>query len=543
MEIQANPKLSFDLRRESWIPAVRDDGTREELGLIEVLCQAHELREVSDALPPVECGLLRLLVAFALDIFPLRDGIDWEELWEAGRFTEDRLLKYFEEEWPDRFDLFDEQHPFLQSADFGGDDKPLAGLIPSQPSGTNAAHFHHGEEGDFAVAPAIAARLLTTIAPFMTAGGAGLSPSINGAPPWYVLLQGRNNLFETILLNCPTPGQLPEFVRDDTPPAWRDERPIQKEDRTEAGLLESLTWRPRRIRLQPHLATNGRGVCALSGIETPILVARMKFSAAWSTRFDWRDPHVPYRFNKDGASVLRPRENREVWRDAGALALLRHSDDSGRDVTFERPAVVSQFAQWMQEQRLPADFPLQIAVYGMRTDLKMKVFEWQRARLNLPAPLLWKEQFCTQAEAEMKRADDIAYALAQAIKHTYPREGKGNDKAFNTLIARAQSDFWNRLRLFYTDAPDSLLHRLAPLQLERDKAEIEAALAEWHGRLQSVAHKVLWDSIGDLDTDAEAIKRQIEAQRQFGARVWALLHPAEAEARKKEKAKKKGDKA
>jgi len=537
LQAEAGQQIRFDLRREKWIPVVREDGTHDEVGLLEVLGEAHQLREIRDPLPPVECGLQRLLVTFVLDIFQPRDATDWEELWNDGRFDEARIQKYFKEN-ADRFDLFDEAHPFLQSADAEGDDKPLAGLLPSQPAGTNAAHFQHGDEGAFAVSPAIAARLLTTIAPFMTAGGAGLSPSINGAPPWYVLPQGRN-LFETILLNCPVLEDLLTFASGDAPPAWRDERPIVKEDRTEAGLLESLTWRPRRIHLRPHLATNGR--CALSGRETPVLVSRMKFSAGWSTRFEWRDPHVPYRIGKEGATVLRPRDGREIWRDVGALALLRHTEASGRDVAFERPAVVTQFSKFAEDGLLREDVPLQLAIYGMRTDLKMKVFEWHRERLNLPAPLLWKQQFHGTAENEMKRAEDVAYALGRAIKHTYPRDGAGNDNAFETLIARTHRDFWQRLRPHYTDAPDSLLHRLAPLQPERDKDEIATAQSDWHKALSQVARRVLDTAISGLDTDGEALKRQIEARRNFEARLWALLHPEAAAKKRKAKQQEKGE--
>ncbi|MBV9865235.1 MAG: type I-E CRISPR-associated protein Cse1/CasA [Abitibacteriaceae bacterium] len=528
MPTQQEPR--FDVAYEPWLPLVRENGDVEEAGLIETLCQAHEIQAIRDPMPPVECGLVRLLVAFALDIFEPDGAADWEEVWEMGRFDEARVRAYFDK-YADRFNLFDEVHPFLQDAAAGGDDKPLAGLLPSQPAGTNAAHFQHGVEADFAVAPALAARLLATIAPFMTAGGAGLSPSINGAPPWYVLLQGAN-LFETIWLNCLVLADLRPKVQADVP-AWRDDRPLLKTDRTEAGLLEALTWRPRRIRLVPHLAPQGNGRCALSGQETPVLVGRMKFAAAWSTRFEWRDPNVPRRVSTEGAIVLRPREGREVWRDVGALALLRHSERGGS----ERPSIVSQFASLIEQQYLPEDTPLRLALYGMRTDMKMKVFEWHREMLRLPAPLLWQQQFQSQATDAIKLADDVAYALGRAIKHTYPRDGAGNDKAFEPLIARAQSQFWRRLRPYYTDTPDSLLYRLAPLHPERDGAQIQAAIQEWHKAMRQVAQRALDQAIGELDTDGAAMKRQMEARSQFAGRLWALLNP-EAAATAKEKKKK-----
>jgi hypothetical protein len=54
---------------------------------------------------------------------------------------------------------------------------------------------------------------------------AGLSPSINGAPPWYALVQGRI-LFETLCLNCPVLSDLLPQAQGDAPPAWRNKTPV-----------------------------------------------------------------------------------------------------------------------------------------------------------------------------------------------------------------------------------------------------------------------------------------------------------------------------
>lgn len=512
--------LSFDLRTEPWLPIAWQDGINAEIGLLELFHRAQDIREIRDPLPSVECGLYRLLVAFALDILQMPSADEWEAAWEVGSFDRERVDAYFEK-YSDRFDLFSATHPFLQSATADGEDKPLAGLIPSQPSGTNVAHFHHGDERDFAVSPAVAARLLSTIAPFMTSGGAGLPPSINGAPPWYILLQSGDgedrNLFKTLLLNCVVIGGLLQAHGDETP-AWRDERVLVKEERTSSSLLESLTWRPRRIRLVPHVAA--QGVCALSGQKTPILVARMKFSPGSSTRFEWRDPNVAYRIGKEGAMVLRPREGREVWRDVGALAFLREKNGEGA----ERPAVVTQFAEFLKERRLPEDTPLHLSLYGMRSDLKMKIFEWYRQEINLTSPLLLNRAFHMRAQGEMQLAEDVAYALKSAIKKTYPRDGAGNDKAFESLIVRAQSDFWHRLRPHYADGAASLLFRLAELHPVRDTAKIATAVNDWRQQVHSIAQRVLDNAIGELDTDGEALKRLEMARRSLRERLRTLMN-------------------
>lgn len=551
---QSKVEFRFDVAHDGWIGVVDENGETKHIGLIELLCDAHKWHAVRDELPPVECGLLRLLVAFALDIFGPRDGDDWKDIWKAKQFDEAKVRAYFEKHAA-RMNLFDSSQPFLQDGDVGGDDKPLAGLLASQPAGTNAAHFHHGDEEDFAVSPATAARLLSLISPFMTAGGAGLSPSINGAPPWYVLLRGED-LFQTIWLNCPVGDIVPQS--DNDCPAWRDTRAMSKQDRTECGLLEAFTWRPRRIRLVPQTAPNGLARCELSGEETPVLVAHMKFAAGWSTRFDgfeWRDPHVPYRISKDGKMVLRPRESRDVWRDVGALAL---ADGDGA----ERPGIVRQFAALMQHRHLGKNTPLRFTVYGMRSDMKMKIFEWHRETLSLPAPLVLQRGFANIAQTEMKLADDVARRLRYAIKRTYDRrdeddderpskdegeakkkfQDKGNDKAFDSLIARAQSAFWHRLRRAYIGEENSLLRSIANVNPE-DQTALNERVAVWRKELRKVALASLDGAIGDLrgavsglDADGGAIMRQVKAHRYFHGQLWALFNPEEAMKKKKEKA-------
>ena len=236
---------TFDLVLQRWILVMDGNGKAHQAGLKELLLKAHTLREIRDPLPTVEFGLYRLLTALVMDAFGLSHSAQLENLLEKGHFDAAKVETYFEA-YGDRFDLFDATHPFLQTAEMTSEaDKPLAGLLHPVPSGTNALHFHHALEKNFAVCPAAAARLLCTIAPFMTAGGAGLSPSVNGAPPWYVLINGQT-LFETICLNCCT---VPLPQGNDGVPAWRAKGRLEAGKRNTAKLLEGLTWQPRRILL------------------------------------------------------------------------------------------------------------------------------------------------------------------------------------------------------------------------------------------------------------------------------------------------------
>ena len=499
---------TFDLIKEPWIPVVAEDGRILAVGLQEALMQAHQFVAIRDSLPTVEFGLYRLLVALALDIFQPKNTEALADLLDAKRFDAAKIDAYFVQ-WPDRFDLFHERYPFLQTAGMNESAaKPLAGLLHPMPSGTNAAHFHHTHEDEFGVCPAAAARLLTSIAPFMTAGGAGLSPSINGAPPWYALVTGQT-LFETLCLNlCVI--DLPLTKNQAGPPAWRDDRPVSLDRCQGASLLESLTWRPRRLQLVP----GAEGLCSLTGQPSSVIVRTMKFGPGASCDFLWRDPNVPYKLDDKGAKVMRPQEGKEAWRDTGPLALLREGEHGREEdkIRFERPRIVDQFAT--MSDLLPKSTALRLSLYGLRTDLKMKIFEWQREALTIPKQLVLESKFHLEADAEMEKAEKVAYALRIAIKLTYPRDGAGNKSAFAALTSSAERDFWQELRGCYEDFLKNLADTSAI-----DEAGIQQVRQHWQAELRSVGQSALNEAIGTLDTDAEALARWVKATEFYRFRV------------------------
>ena len=516
----------FDLIAEPWIPVVRlSDGGLEEVGLRDALVHAHEYRAVRDPLPTAEFGLYRVLTVLLLDIFQPKNKTALGRIMGGKRFDAEAVDAYFTQ-WTDRFDLFSAKYPFLQTAGMAGEAaKPLAGLLPPIPSGTNAAHFYHAQEDAFGVSPAAAARLLTTMAPFMTAGGAGLAPSLNGAPPWYALIVG-DTLFATLCANA--------YVLDRQTlalgkPAWREDKAVTPGERClRADLLEGWTWRSRRIQLVP----SGPGRCSLTGQESAALVRAMKFIAGASCDFTnggWRDPSVPYKIDDKGPKVMRPTEGKQVWRDTAPLALL--NEHSGSEKQFRRPLIIEQWTQMVNEEYFEKG-PLRLALYGMRTDLKMKVFEWHAEPMTLPCALVLDEEYGKRVLGEMARADSIAYALKRAIQKTYKREGKGNAKAFEDLIAYAQRQFWNDSH----EAWKTLLNRMAALP-PTDEEGWSGVQRIWWTALRKQGKTALAAAIGDLDTDAEALRRQVDAEQSFQNALYVIL-ATEAEKTAREAAKK-----
>lgn len=504
--------MEYDLATKPWIPVCTGVGTAY-VGLREALGEAHHLRAIQDPLPTVEFGIYRLLVAFALDAFFLVPGIPLDtrslgELYHVGRFDSGRLDAYFAEHGP-KFDLFGPR-PFLQTAGMEGADKPLAGLFPPVPSGVNATHFHHGREATFAVAPGAAARLLASIAPFMTAGGRGdggqgQSPSINGAPPFYVLVTG-GSLFETICRNlCALDLRL---SAGDEPPAWRSARTVGGARCKGSSYAQSLTWQPRRLRLIPGEG----GVCSLTGRESPVLVRFMKFGPGDSCDFGWEDPNCAYRFDgreTDPAKVrkiMRPRPGRDVWRDTGPLALLREGDQRSGDETmrFQRPRVLDQLSY------LGGQMGFGLTVYGMRTDLKMKVFEWQREPLDAPGGLVLRtgptQPLPWEAQQAMERAEKAASVLRRVIKIAFPREGANNESALRAAQDAAERSYWQALREPY----QNLLNKLSE-SMGDDSSGLRNERESWKAGVTKAARDAARPALDAYDSGPDVVLRQARA--------------------------------
>jgi CRISPR system Cascade subunit CasA len=487
-------RLSFNVLHEPWIPVVRLDGSREEIGIYACLTQAYELREIRDPSPIIEFGLYRLLVAFMLDVFISAnqrpaDVLDLKTLIKPGHFDTGLLDEYIAS-CGDVFDLFDEHRPFLQSAGAKGSGKPLAGMYPAIPSGTNSGLWHHFHEDSACVTPAEAARMLTTLSPFMTAGGAGLSPSINGAPAIYSLPLGQS-LYQTIMLNLPTDnndsgaGQV----------AWREKR-LPGTDRTQATMVEALTWRPRIIQLLGTRVSSGATV-----------VREMKFEKGDSTRLEWQDPNLAYRFDKDKVTPIRMREGRPLWREAGPLALLHKGDHGqGEDkLSFYRPTVVENAFGVTDEQS-----DLSIKAYGMRTDMKMKVFEWTASELHYPAKLGRSTSLGRALKLELDRAEKASFYLRMAIKGLYPREGAGNKSAMGTVCDRAERTYWQQLENQF----NPLMSRFSELgdDAPSGPALMESAVRPWRERINNLAKAQFELAAQDMDADSDALERGVRAR-------------------------------
>lgn len=505
---------NFSLVQERWIPVRTIDGKLEFVGLRDLLHRAPDLSAIEHPIPIVECGLVRLAVALVHDI--LRpDTLDHViELLRAGRFDESIVESYLADH--DRhFDLFSSAHPFLQDPASSGKPKPLAAIAPLWPSGTNVSHWQHGLEADFAVTPAEAAQLLATVPAFMTAGGAGLAPSINGAPPTYVIPAGET-LFQTLAVNLWV--RLPGGVELGKP-AWREPaRSASSGRRTSATMLEAMTWRPRRIRLVP--GEGGRSTW--SGEESPVLVRTMYFAAGDKVDFPWTDPHVAYVHSAKGRVPVRLREDRDPWRDVAPLALLREQLDPGKGdrIAYERPGIVTQLVELQREAPTLTPRELRLQLYGIRTDLKMKVFEHVAQQLALPVPLMLDSELPRHLAAAVQRAEDVQRALRDALTAAVtPVPGMSTGMKAHDRRSAAQTLHHSATRRYWANLEQSF-HQLVHALGEGPAPESRIAiLAGWEQALADEARLAFVQATARFRGDG----RQLMAVVQGSARLEGAL--------------------
>lgn len=186
----------------------------------------------------------------------------------------------------EQFNLFDRKAPFLQDPlAIKAKRSSAAYLFAEMASGTNVAHFHHGDDKTSRLCLRCATLGLVRVVPWMQSGGAGLSPAIHGAPPIMPLAIGKD-LCETLGLNL-IPLSIPHGN-----PRWSGQfRPAA----SRVKVMEGLTWNARRIHLlEPHApATCSR--CGETSLPTvgPIIFEKNDACKKDPKRV-WRDPAAFY---------------------------------------------------------------------------------------------------------------------------------------------------------------------------------------------------------------------------------------------------------
>ncbi|HEV2246966.1 MAG TPA: type I-E CRISPR-associated protein Cse1/CasA [Terriglobia bacterium] len=289
--------MSYNLLEEKWIPILRIDGSPDRVGIIEALTKANQIREIVLASPLDSFAVHRFMLTLLYWKAALAGGVHRvrESLLSDGKIPAAVLDGVIKEE--PCFDLFDEHSPFLQDPTVRNEkksEKKSAGSFFAElATGTNVAHFHHGDDDGLRLCLPCTVLGMLRVVPWSQAGGAGITPSVHNAPPIMAVAAG-DSLAMTLGLNfVPLEGKPGD-------PVWSGHfKPTSPA--APIPFLEALTWNPRRMLLpapssglcwycgQRGEPTVGPGIVYLKNAETKGIKNGGK-----AVPFHWRDPAAFY---------------------------------------------------------------------------------------------------------------------------------------------------------------------------------------------------------------------------------------------------------
>ncbi|MBK8255667.1 MAG: type I-E CRISPR-associated protein Cse1/CasA [Polyangiaceae bacterium] len=510
---------TFDLTREPWISCETQGGAWVDLGLIDVLVRAHELRSVHDNSPLATAVLHRLLLAALHRIVDgPRESDEWEVLWLRGHFEGQKVNAYFQT-WAHRFDLFHQDRPFLQVPalrevllrERGKEPEPIPAsrlaLERSYYSGTTYLLEHGGDDAE--LTPAEAARAMLGFQGF---GPGGRIQNDSGYPKGCPLRTGAvvlvlgSNLFETLMLNLLMPAPSVPRIGPTDLPAWEQPQPAQRETRAVQGWLDALTWQARRVQLIPFQKGE------------QVVVREVITGAGFEPSADWLEPMFA-KFVKDvriGTETIRFDPNRAVWRDSKALYRAVSPGPEERPV-----AACAQVARLVEHDILPYGASLRLGLYGLSSS-QAAITLWRAEQMPLPVRLLQDEDRQRAISGALRWVEDgVAKALREAIwqlaKLTLAMDNRSPDKKDVAALAsrlNAQQRYFGAMGAQFSAFVS---------QVGKDGNQ-DAALSEWKKTAVREARTAFHEAAEQVGTTARAFQARARAENGFELsirKLWA----------------------
>lgn len=494
--------MSYSILTEPAIPVLMADGTRTAMGIRDIFSHAHEIQDIQALIPLERYAVFRLLVAFSMDVFHPKDSYARQDLLAAGRFDIRAFDAYVDECEKDgpRFDLFDAEHPFLQSRyDEQWDvkpnvEKPVATLFHFLPSGNNHVFFDHRIENTHDVPAAEAFRALCACYLFSISNKSGPG-SINGTPPLYAIAI-RQNLFETLVANMLSEAEAQPLDYGVGKTPWRNGRVIiPNMEVPNVSLLEGLTWMSRRVTLIPN--------------NDHKTVARIRFQPGLKFNGNelWVDPYVPcYRKNETYVTV-KPQFGRFVWRDVGALLYDR------KNGAIRQPPVL----QCMKENLLDDDetsawVPIRVA--GLAVSTKLKYEEWCEEELRLPSLLLCDENLANQFRADISMVEFAQRALYSNVQKYVDFNDRKQQDTSKEQRKKTDSEFACQCRQYF-------LHKAHNLLFGECLAEVCGAMdvqehtEHFRCKVKRLLKETMVNVLGEAGTDRKNLMKRMVAERQI----------------------------
>ena len=273
-----------------WLEVMDLEARPQRVSVLDALRTAADLHQIVSPSPLDLFAAHRFLLTLLYWQSPACGGIEkLRKSLLAGRVPPALIKELRTEEG--RFNLFDPKKPFLQDpAVRDAPVLPASSLFAEMATATNIAHFNHGDDRNSRLCLRCATLGLLRLVPWTQSGGRGKYDAIHGAPPIMPLCCGRS-LCETLGLN------LVIVNRVLGKPQWSGQFTPSKRS-SSIGLLNGLTWNPRRVHLQ---SPRPEVTCTYCGDSLGHTVGPIVFRGNEACDVDdaetatWRDPSAFYK--------------------------------------------------------------------------------------------------------------------------------------------------------------------------------------------------------------------------------------------------------
>ena len=322
-----------------WMETMANEGGARDCSPLEALTEANTFRCIAAANALDLFAAHRFLLTLLYWKSDAGGGVDRVRASLLQGNTPRPVLDAIAEAGPS-FDLFDPEAPFLQdpTCQLSKESalKSAGYLFSEMATGTNVAHFHHGNDKDTRLCLRCATIGMIRLVPWTQSGGSGLSPSVHNAPPIMALASGEN-LAVTLGLNLvPIDGPAGEA-------SWFGHF-VPTDKASDIPYLEAFTWNPRRVLLPTPESQGSCWRCGQTDVPTVGRIAYMKNDETKSMKkanknipFSWKDPSAFY--NSDPKTPFTTIKSGDEYRAASnsdlSSRLFPNKDAPEKPAVFE----------------------------------------------------------------------------------------------------------------------------------------------------------------------------------------------------------------
>lgn len=500
-------QYSYNLVDEKWIPCIMLDGNYIEIGIRETFLNAHNIKEIFDSSPLINAALYRFLLVILHRVFGPESINSWESLWKMGQFNMTDLASYLDR-WYDRFDLFNDVHPFYQKIVSKKKVKqvPINDLIPELARGNNPTLFDHTtDDNPPPLSANQAAKILLAIQQFKLGGLSGLGENFVDAPAARnaLFFVRGSSLFKTLMLNMvnydkhhPIPGTNEDM------PVW--ERDNIMDSSVPQGYLDYLTWQTLYIRLYPYMSNGGIKV-----VNCELALGRNMDNTIYI--FDPFVAFVKNKRNKDqGWFGLRFDRDRALWRDSTSFLSFYLED--------KKPPEILRWLRLLTDKAiLDKNIIFQLDAIGIGAK-QAKIFLWRHESLPLPLVYLNDENLSGDLQLALTYSENAAIALKSTLR----------SYAMDILFTPERPPDWDIVRdyiehfggenIFWSELEIPFYHLLIALPMNR-----KDAFTIWLDKLRQMTW-IAFDSVTrDSDNSARTLKALVKARRNLGIKLKQAL--------------------